>query len=99
MGELAKGIHKLLKSKRKSQLENWFDQLQLRFKERTLALETSDFIQWGKLTSQLELKGKKAPVIDSLLATQAIRNQLKLITRNTKDFKQFNIDLENPRLE
>jgi predicted nucleic acid-binding protein len=40
--------------------------------------------------------GRPLPSIDSLLAATAIQHGLDMVTRNTKDFDYFNLDVINP---
>ena len=42
--------------------------------------------EWGKLCGQQELKGKRLPVLDSIVAATAITQGHTLVSRNTKDY-------------
>jgi toxin FitB len=58
IGELVKGIGKLPDSKRKSSLQDWFeDDLLVRFAARILPLDLDAMLLWGKLISRLEPQG------------------------------------------
>jgi tRNA(fMet)-specific endonuclease VapC len=68
IGELRKGIEKLPKSKRKTNLLEWLnDQLQLRFRGRILAIDIDVMLAWGILMGQLEQVGRPLPAMDSLI--------------------------------
>jgi predicted nucleic acid-binding protein len=41
-------------------------------------------------------KGSRFPLMDSLLAAQAIGHQLTLVTRNVKDFSETGVVTTNP---
>ena len=97
IGELEKGIAKLMSSKRKSKIKEWFhEDLLIRFNKRILILNIDIFLQWGTLTASLEKKGIKLPTIDSLIAATALIHNLCLVTRNEKDFRNCEIKILNP---
>lgn len=41
-------------------------------------------------------KGRTPPAADAQIAALAIRYEMVLVTRNEKDFSQFNLELLNP---
>ena len=42
------------------------------------------------MIGELELKGRKLPVVDSLIAATALEHDLTIITQNTSDFADTN---------
>jgi tRNA(fMet)-specific endonuclease VapC len=97
IGELRKGIEKLPKSKRKTNLLEWLnDQLQLRFRGRILAIDFDVMLAWGILMGQLEQVGRPLPAMDSLIAASALHHNCSLVTRNEDDFKETGVVLMNP---
>jgi tRNA(fMet)-specific endonuclease VapC len=97
IGELRKGIEKLPKSKRKTNLLEWLnDQLQLRFRGRILAIDIDVMLAWGILMGQLEQVGRPLPAMDSLIAASALHHNCSLVTRNEDDFKETGVVLMNP---
>ncbi len=97
IGEVVKGIEKLPKSRRKTDLHNWLnDDLLVRFEGNILALDTETLIEWGALTARLESAGKTMPAIDSLIAATALAEKMALVTRNVSDFEATNVDILNP---
>jgi toxin FitB len=97
IGELIKGIGKLPDSKRKSSLQNWFeDDLLVRFAARILPLDLDAMLLWGKLISRLEPQGRILPLMDSLIAAIALQGAFTLVTRNEKDFAGTGLTIFNP---
>ena len=86
IGEIEKGIAKLLVSKRKNNLEVFLENLITRFDRRILPLDTQTLRRWGRLIGSLEKKGRILPIVDSLLAATALEYDLTIVTRNTNDF-------------
>lgn len=77
MGEIQRGITKLVKSKRRSNLETWFDDLRIRFHGRIIEIDEELAISWGKLIGNLEKIGTLLPAIASLLAATAKFHNLR----------------------
>ena len=97
IGEIVKGIEKLPKSRRKTDLHNWLnDDLLIRFEGNILTLDTNILIEWGKLTAHLESVGKTMPAIDSLIAATVLTKKMTLITRNINDFEETDVEIVNP---
>jgi toxin FitB len=97
IGELVKGIDKLPDSKRKSSLQDWFnDDLLVRFAARILPLDLDAMVLWGKLISRLEPQGRILPLMDSLIAAIALQGTFTLVTRNEKDFAGTGLTISNP---
>ena len=97
IGEIVKGIEKLSKSHRKTDLRNWLnDDLLVRFEGNILALDADILIEWGALTARLESAGKTMPAIDSLIAATALSKKMTLVTRNAGDFESTDVEIVNP---
>ncbi len=97
IGEIKRGIVRLPASKRRSTLESWLEQdLSLRFHGRILPLDMPVMLTWGQLVGELEGKGRPLPAIDSLIAATALHYQLRLVTRNEKDFANTGVNVLNP---
>ena len=97
IGEIVKGIEKLPKSRRKTDLQAWLrDDLLVRFEGNILALDTDILIEWGALTARLESAGKTMPAIDSLIAASTLAKKMTLVTRNISDFKAADVEIMNP---
>lgn len=97
IGEIKRGIEKLPESRRKQSLNHWLnDDLLTRFKGRILTIDTSVMLTWGTMAARLEAQGCKLPAIDSLIAAIAIHGELRLVTRNEKDFEGSGVEIVNP---
>jgi len=97
VGEIVKGIEKLPSSKRRSELQAWFnDDLLVRFEGNVVALDIDIMAEWGRITARLESKGKTMPVIDSLIAATVLDRKMTLVTRNVSDFEGTDAKIVNP---
>lgn len=95
LGEIVKGIELLPDGKRKHQIAAWFDRLD-RWSENRLLPPTGNVMrEWGRLCARHERKGRRLPVLDSLIAATALAHDLTLVTRNTGDYPK-EIPLVNP---
>lgn len=71
------------------------------FEQFLLPLEILDFnkadsLEYGKIRSNLEVKGKLIGAMDMLIAAQAKSNNLILVTNNEKEFKRIEgLKIEN----
>jgi tRNA(fMet)-specific endonuclease VapC len=97
IGEIAKGIERLPKSKRKQDLQSWLDEdLLVRFEGRLIPLDTKVLVEWGILSAKLEAKGITMPAMDSLIAATVQTHQFTLVTRNVNDYHGTEIEINNP---
>ncbi|MGD0879167.1 MAG: type II toxin-antitoxin system VapC family toxin [Anaerolineales bacterium] len=97
IGEIIKGIEKLPKSRRKTELHTWLkEDLLARFQGKIIPVDTDVIVEWGILTAHVESAGKPMPAIDALIAATAKVNQLTLVTRNVSDFNAADMKVLNP---
>lgn len=61
--------------------------------KRTIEIDQNVANKWGFLLATIK---EPVPVIDSLIAATAICYNLKLVTRNIKDFSKFPLEVLNP---
>ena len=94
--ELQRGIARLQKSKRKSALTLWLEQLEVGFEDRILAFDQKASEVWAQMTVQAATQGKSMTAFDSMIAATAHAFQCKLVTGNVRDFTHANIELLNP---
>ncbi len=94
LGEIRLGILLLPPGKRRSALENWFEQGITRLS--CLPWDAAIARQWATLLAKLRKKGKTMPLKDSMIAATAIQHHLTIATRNVADFKTANVAVVNP---
>ena len=98
IGELKKGINKIRNTNpnRYRKLSKWIVKVEARFKNRILPLNENVINIWASMCGENEAKGKKLPVMDSLIASTAIEFNLIIVTRNTNDFDSLPVKTFNP---
>lgn len=97
IGEIQQGVERLPASKKRTQLADWLhNTLLVVYADFILPLDTAIMLQWGTMTTQLILRGRKMPVMDALIAATAVTHKLTLVTRNTADFIYAGIPLVDP---
>jgi predicted nucleic acid-binding protein len=95
LGEIVKGIELLPSGKRKKEIAAWFERLD-RWSENRLLPPTGEVMrEWGQLCARHQRKGRRLPVLDSLIAATALAHNLVLVTSNTADYPT-EVPLLNP---
>jgi predicted nucleic acid-binding protein len=94
LGEIRKGVEKLADVARKEQLRLWLEyDLVIWYGERILEIDAAVADKWGVLQSVAK---STISAIDSLLAATALCHNLRMVTRNEKDFAFANLEVINP---
>lgn len=94
LGEIRKGLEKVDDAARRQSLLDWLEvDLPNYFVGRLLAVDVATADRWGRLMAQA---ARPLPAIDALLAATALRHDLTLVTRNTRDFLGLGVNLINP---
>ena len=97
LGEIRKGVEKLTNPEdtaRRERLRLWLEHdLRDWFGPRILPIGPDVADHWGRLLAQV---GRPVPAIDSLLAATALHHDLRLVTRNTRDFDYAGLEVINP---
>jgi len=94
LGEIRKGVEHMASGRRREKLRLWLEHdLTDWFDTRVLPVDLSVADRWGRL---LALVGRPVPSIDSLLAATALHHELRLVTRNRKDFDYPGLEVVNP---
>jgi toxin FitB len=97
IGELRRGIALLPPSKKRKQLDHWLhDELLRRFEGRTVDITSEIAEVWGDVLAQAKRKGVGLHVMDAFILASARVRELKIATRNSKDFEAFDAELINP---
>lgn len=94
--EIRRGIDLLPAGKRRTQLEQWLDDLDRSFSERLLPVTKAIGERWALLSAQAKLRGVTVSVFDGILAATAVECDLTVATRNVKDFAGLGVRLINP---
>ena len=94
LGEIRKGIEALADRKRKEKLRLWLEHnLPAWFEGRVLSVDLAVADRWGRLIAEV---GRPVPTLDSLLAATALHHELRLVTRNSDDFRYPGLEVINP---
>ena len=94
LGELRKGIEKLSEGEKKNTLRLWLEHdLSLLLANNILNIDYAVAERWGFITATLP---RPMPAIDMLLAATALVHNLKLVTRNVRDFVVPGLEVINP---
>ncbi len=97
VGEIAEGVAQLEEGRRKSALQQWLDaELAARFGNRLLAIDRETARAWGSLLAAAKREGRGLSVMDAWIAAVALRHELVLVTRNTRDFAGIALELLDP---
>lgn len=96
LAELHRGVAKLPLSRRREELAQWLQRVELGFEDRILAFTKDTATIWAQMCAQVETKGRTMGMMDSTIAATAMEHGLTLITRNTSDFDQAPILVVNP---
>lgn len=94
LGELRFGILVMRRSKKRSELEHWFDAIVQRL--HCLSWEGETGLRWARLLAELHGSGRAMPINDSLIAATALVHNLVVVTRNRADFKNAGVPVIDP---
>ena len=94
--EIRRGIELLPTGKRRTQLEEWQDDLQVSFADRLLPVTKAIGDRWAVLSAQAQRRGTPLAIMDGLIAATALEHDLTVVTRNIKDFTGLGVALFNP---
>ncbi|WP_315859249.1 type II toxin-antitoxin system VapC family toxin [Cyanobium sp. Cruz-8D1] len=94
LGEIRRGVERLVDGERQLALRSWLEQeLPAFFAGRVLPIDAAIAHRWGRLLAEM---GRTLPAIDSLLAATALEHNLVLITRNLRDVADLPLTVVNP---
>lgn len=97
IGELVRGTRKIKEPARRERFERWIEQdLARQFDGRVLPFDVCAAMVWGRLMGDGDRVGRPPAAADAQIASVAIQHEMILVTRNTKDFIHFDIQLFNP---
>lgn len=97
IGEIKIGVEMLESRPKKYKLIKWLEiDLLQQFYGRIISIDAKVADKWGHICSTIN-KSHKILAIDTLIAASAMVHNLKIITRNTKDFQAISgLEIINP---
>ena len=97
LGEIRRGVAGLVQGKRRTHLETWLEiDLQSRFAGRIVPVDAAVADRWGLIAAGTARRGKALSVVDGLLAATALHHNLTIVSRNTRDFTDTQVQVLNP---
>jgi len=94
LGEIRKGLESISEGERRLKLLDWLEiELPAFFTGRILSVDIPVADRWGRLQAEA---GRPVSAVDSLLAATALHHELRLVTRNEKDFAYPGLEVINP---
>jgi predicted nucleic acid-binding protein len=94
LGEIRFGILLLPRGRRRSRLEDWFQDGVQRL--QCIPWEASTGLRWAELLAALRVAGRTMPIKDSLIAATALAHELAVVTLNVRDFPAAAVAVVNP---
>jgi predicted nucleic acid-binding protein len=94
LAELHIGILSLPQGRKRSQLEQWFEEVVGAIV--CLPWDANVASRWAVLVVTLKQSGQTLPLLDSMFAASALQHDLVLVTRNTLDFARSGVKVLNP---
>lgn len=82
--------------KRRKQLEEWNEDIQISFAARLLPVTMSIGDRWAILSAEAQRRGTPLPIMGGLIAATALEHDLTVATRNVKDFAGLGVAIFNP---
>jgi predicted nucleic acid-binding protein len=94
VAEIEYGVALRPEGKAKKVLEQWL--LEIKLVAKILPVSESIAAEAGRMKARFEEKGRAITLADALIASTAIRHNLTLATRNTRDFQSCGAKVINP---
>ena len=97
IGELMRGARRIKDEPRRTTYERWIENdLSEQFEGRILPFDDKAARTWGRLMGDGDRKGLTPAAADAQIAAIAINHGLILVTRNVRDFQNFDLEIINP---
>lgn len=94
--EMLYGVHKLADPAQRDRLARATDAILKRFEGRIVPFEAEDAFLHGRLTGEMERRGRTLSPSDSVMAAIALTRGLTIATRNIRHFDGLGLDLIDP---
>jgi toxin FitB len=94
LGELCIGVLALPRGRKRTHLEQWFDDVVQTID--CLPWDATISRRWAKLVVDLKQTGDKLPLLDSMIAATALQHDLTIATRNVRDFARAGVKVLDP---
>ena len=94
LGEIRFGILLLAPGRRRSQLEEWFQDVVASVV--CIPWDATTGLRWARLAADLRASGKAMSIKDSLIASTALVHGFTVATRNDRDFRWAGVPVFNP---
>lgn len=93
VGEIRKGVERLVDESKKQHIIQWLEvDLKKQFDGRLIPIDERVADKWGYICSIINI-----PAVDALIAASAMVHNLKIVTRNIKDFEKIvGLEIINP---
>ena len=97
LGELVRGAHRVKDKVKRERFKRWINHdLAAQFQGRILPFDQEAAMIWGEIMGDGDRTGHPKPMADAQIAAVARRHDLNLVTRNTRDFKEMDVELIDP---
>ena len=97
VAEILYGIERLANGKRKQSLHTQaIAMFEEDFADRILPFDADAAVHYAQLTASSEVIGKPASMADAQIAAICRLHHASIATRNTRDFKYFDLIMANP---
>jgi toxin FitB len=94
IGELQYGVERLPPGQRRNKMRAWFENIVSNvLAGRIISFDVSVASTWAEARVYAP---RTLPMLDSLIAATALNKGFTVVTRNTKDFEAFGVEVFNP---
>jgi predicted nucleic acid-binding protein len=96
VGEIRIGIETAPSAALRAELEEWLADIVETYSDLILPFGLREAQAWGRIAAPFELSGQPAALVDSQIAATARVHGLTVVTRNSRHFERFGVQLLNP---
>ena len=94
LGELGLGVLSLPAGSKRTRLERWFGSVVATVE--CLPWDAATGLRWARLVADLKRKGRRLPLMDSMIAATALAHDLTVVTRDVADFRLAGVNIHDP---